>query len=51
VQGPGRAEADLGPRTLPDVLLPVAIPNAAPDRSGAVPDTAAAPSRGPLIPP
>jgi hypothetical protein len=55
VQGPGRAEADLGPRAVSDVLLPGAIPNAAPDRSSVILDTAAAPrmgpSRGPLIPP
>ena len=55
VQGPGRAEVDFDPRTLPDVLFPSAIPNADPDRSSGIPDTAAAPgmgpSRGPLIPP
>jgi len=55
VQGPGRAEADLGPRAVSDVLLPGAIPSAAPDRTSVIPDTAAAPgmgpSRGPLIPP
>jgi hypothetical protein len=44
VQGPGRAEADLGPRTVPGVLLLDAIPAAAPGRSTAI-------SRPPRLPP
>src|SRR4029450_6307798 len=54
-QGPGRAGGDPGPWAGSDLLLPRAIPNAAPDHPGGIPDTAAAPStgpsRGPLIPP
>jgi hypothetical protein len=55
VQGPGRAETDLGPRTLSVALLPGAIPGAPPERStdisrpGVPPRMG--PCRGPLIPP
>jgi hypothetical protein len=55
VQGPGRAEADLGPRTLPAVLLRPAIPNGSLDRSIKISQTPDlprfGPRRGPLIPP
>jgi len=44
VQGPGRAEADLGPRTVSIVLFPNAIPTGPPDRSTAI-------SRTPDLPP
>jgi hypothetical protein len=36
VQGPGRAEADLGPRAVTDVLLPGVIASVAPERSSAI---------------
>jgi hypothetical protein len=36
VQGPGRAEADFGPRTLSDTLFPSTIQSRSPDRSIAI---------------
>ena len=55
VQGPGRAEADLGPRTLPAELFPSVIPNAlltAQQRfRGPLTSPRIGPPRGPLIPP
>ena len=39
VQGPGRAEADLGPRTVTAALFPSAIPTGPPDRSTAISQT------------
>jgi hypothetical protein len=55
VQGPGRAEVDLGPRTLPVVLFSSAIRTGHPDRSAVISSPSVspwiAPCRGPLIPP
>jgi hypothetical protein len=55
VQGPGRAEADLGPRTLSDTLFPSTIQSRSPGRSIAISRPLGVPRmgprRGPLIPP
>jgi hypothetical protein len=55
VQGPGRAEADLGPRTLPATLLHPAIPSSLQDGRqrflGPPGPPRIGPRRGPLIPP
>jgi hypothetical protein len=55
VQGPGRAEADLGPRTITVVAIPCAILRAPPDCSRAILRCRVPPRMGPqttpLIPP
>ena len=55
VQGPGRAEADLGPRTVTDDAIVTHISGRPPGLYNAIPCTTDSPwmgpSRGPLIPP
>jgi hypothetical protein len=51
VQGPGRAEADFGPRTLPTALLHLEIPNGPLDRSTGISRTTDPPRIGPRITP